>query len=70
MIMTDSMKNPGVFCPPYRGQDNATEGIPVRNFKRQESKNLKREEAHLSGGCVALFHKQHLTLTPGSRQLT
>ena len=27
-------------------------------------KNLKREEALMSGGCVALAHKQHLTKTP------
>jgi hypothetical protein len=26
-------------------------------------KNLKREEALMSGGCVALAHKQHLTKT-------
>jgi hypothetical protein len=26
-------------------------------------KNLKKEEALMSGGCVALAHKQHLTKT-------
>jgi hypothetical protein len=28
------------------------------------AKNLKREEALMSGGCVALAHKQHLIKTP------
>jgi hypothetical protein len=61
MIMTDSMKNSGVLYP-RPGQENATEGILVRNFKKQESKNPEREEA-LRSGCVALLHKQHLTKT-------
>jgi hypothetical protein len=61
MTMTGSMKNPGVFCP-CPGQENATEGILVRNFMRRESENPKREEAPQSGR-VALFHKQHLTKT-------
>jgi len=61
MIMAVLLKNPGVFYP-YPGQENATEGILVRNFKKQESKNPEREGARQSG-CVALFHKQHLTKT-------